>query len=653
MSVDERARAGLFLAMQYPVEVPGVSMSNFLRSAATAVRGDAPKLRLWVKEVKAAMEELDIDQAFGERSVNEGFSGGEKKRHEILQLGLLKPKIAILDETDSGLDVDALRVVSEGVNRYAEAEHGGILLITHYTRILRYIRPQFVHVFVGGRIIESGGPELADELEENGYVPLHAARATPPRGPDMTASATRPATLDVAAIRADFPILSRVMRGGNQLAYLDSGATSQRPIQVLDAEREFLLTFNGAVHRGAHQLMEEATDAYEQGRADVAAFVGAEPDELVFTKNATEALNLVSYVLGDNRFDGAVGPGDVIVTTELEHHANLVPWQELARRTGATLRWYRVTDDGHIDLDSLQLDNSVKVVTFSHHSNVTGAVAPVAELVARAKAVGALTVLDACQSVPHQPVDFHALGVDFAAFSGHKMLGPTGIGVLYGRAELLNALPPFLTGGSMIETVSMDATTFAAPPQRFEAGTPMTSQVIGLGAATRYLDALGMDAVEAHERELVAAAIDGLRGIDEVRIIGPDLNGKPRLASVFRGRRRARPRRRPGARRRRRRDPGRAPLRDATAPPVRRRGNRACIVRRLQHHGRGRSAGGRRAPRHRLLRRGVSGHAPRADVSGSDPRSLQAARSTAVCVNRSARRSTTRTRRAATRSRCG
>lgn len=170
MSVDERARAGLFLAMQYPVEVPGVSMSNFLRTAATSVRGEAPKLRHWVKEVKEAMSELDIDPTFGERSVNEGFSGGEKKRHEILQLGLLKPKIAILDETDSGLDVDALRVVSEGVNRYKEREDGGILLITHYTRILRYIKPEFVHVFVNGQIVESGGPELADELEANGYV---------------------------------------------------------------------------------------------------------------------------------------------------------------------------------------------------------------------------------------------------------------------------------------------------------------------------------------------------------------------------------------------------------------------------------------------------------------------------------------------------
>jgi cysteine desulfurase/selenocysteine lyase len=337
----------------------------------------------------------------------------------------------------------------------------------------------------------------------------------------MTTTVSSSQGLDLVAIRADFPILSRVMRGGNQLAYLDSGATSQRPLQVLDAEREFLTTSNGAVHRGAHQLMEESTDAYEQGRAEVAAFVGADADELVFTKNATESLNLVSYVLGDDRLATAVGPGDVIVTTELEHHANLIPWQELARRTGATLRWYGVTDDGRIDLDSLELDDRVKVVAFSHHSNVTGALAPVAELVSRARDVGALTVLDACQSVPHQPVDFHALGVDFAAFSGHKMLGPNGIGVLYGRRELLSEMPPFITGGSMIETVTMEVTTYAPAPQRFEAGTPMTSQVVGLAAAARYLGIVGMDAVEAHERELVAAALDGLAGVDGVRIIGP------------------------------------------------------------------------------------------------------------------------------------
>ena len=338
----------------------------------------------------------------------------------------------------------------------------------------------------------------------------------------MTASVT---PLDLARIRGDFPILSRVMRGGNQLAYLDSGATSQKPLQVLDAEREFLITSNGAVHRGAHQLMEESTDAYEQGREDIAAFVGADADELVFTKNATDSLNLVSYALGDSRFGRTVGPGDVIVTTELEHHANLIPWQELARRTGAELKWYGVTDDGRIDLDSLRLDERVKVVAFSHHSNVTGAVAPVGELVARAAEVGALTVLDACQSVPHQPVDFHALGVDFAAFSGHKMLGPTGIGVLYGRRELLTAMPPFLTGGSMIETVTMAGATYAPAPQRFEAGTPMTSQVVGLAAAARYLRALGMDAVEVHEAELVAAALDGLATVPGVRVIGPHAGG--------------------------------------------------------------------------------------------------------------------------------
>jgi cysteine desulfurase / selenocysteine lyase len=346
----------------------------------------------------------------------------------------------------------------------------------------------------------------------------------------MTAARIADLGRELSSIRADFPILARVMRGGNQLAYLDSGATSQKPLQVLDAEREFLVTSNGAVHRGAHQLMEESTDAYEQGRADIAAFVGADTDELVFTKNATESINLVSYTLGDNRFERAVGPGDVIVTTELEHHANLIPWQELARRTGATLRWYGVTEDGRIDLDSLELDERVKVVAFSHHSNVTGAIAPVAEIVRRARSVGALTVLDACQSVPHQPVDFHALDVDFAAFSGHKMLGPNGIGVLYGRRELLNSMPPFITGGSMIETVTMAATTYAPAPQRFEAGTPMTSQVVGLAAAARYLSDIGMDAVEAHENELVAAALAGLGEIEGIRIIGPaslELRGSP------------------------------------------------------------------------------------------------------------------------------
>ncbi|AFU03500.1 cysteine desulfurase [Nocardia brasiliensis] len=333
-------------------------------------------------------------------------------------------------------------------------------------------------------------------------------------------TATVPA-LDVARIRADFPILSRTVRDGKPLVYLDSGATSQRPLAVLDAEREFLTTHNAAVHRGAHQLAEEATDAYEDARAAIGRFVGVDADEIVFTKNATESLNLVTYSFADDRFPYRVGPGDEIVITELEHHANLVPWQELARRTGATLKWYGVTDDGRIDLDSLELSPATKVVAFTHQSNVTGAITDVAEIVRRAKAVGALTVLDACQSVPHMPVDFRALDVDFAAFSGHKMFGPSGVGVLYGRRAILAETPPFITGGSMIETVTMEATTYAAPPQRFEAGVPMTSQVVGLGAAVRYLEALGMEAVAAHEHSLVEAALAGLGAIEGVRIIGP------------------------------------------------------------------------------------------------------------------------------------
>ncbi|RRO93373.1 cysteine desulfurase [Corynebacterium bovis] len=328
--------------------------------------------------------------------------------------------------------------------------------------------------------------------------------------------------LDTQAIREDFPILGRTVRDGTPLVYLDSGATSQRPLRVLDAERDFLTRHNAPVHRGAYALAEEATDAYEEARADIAGFVGASVDEIAFTKNATEALNEIAFILGDPRSgDLTVGEGDEIVVSELEHHANLVPWQELAARTGATLRWYSLTPDGRIDLDSLELSDRTKVVALSHQSNVTGAVLDVPEAVRRARAVGALFVLDACQSVPHMPVDFRALDVDVAAFSGHKMLGPNGVGVLYGKKDLLRRLPPFLTGGSMIEKVTMERTTFTTPPQRFEAGTQMTSQVVGLGAAVRYLRDLGMDAVRAHEDDLTAYALEQLATVDGLRIVGP------------------------------------------------------------------------------------------------------------------------------------
>ncbi|AKV58344.1 cysteine desulfurase [Corynebacterium riegelii] len=326
--------------------------------------------------------------------------------------------------------------------------------------------------------------------------------------------------LDVHAIRKEFPILGRTVRGGKPLVYLDSGATSQRPLRVWEAERDFVLGYNAPVHRGSYQLAEEATDAYESARAKIAAFVGADNDEIAFTKNATEALNLVAYVLGDSRAgDLAVGEGDTIVVTELEHHANLVPWQELARRTGATLKWYSMTADGRIDLDSLELDESVKVVAFTHQSNVTGAQADVEEMVRRAKSVGALTVLDACQSVPHMPVNFRALDVDFAAFSGHKMCGPNGVGAVYSKH--LQDLPPFLTGGSMIEVVRMEESTYAPAPQRFEAGTQMTSQVVGLGAAVDFLTEIGMEEIQAHERELTAYALEQMQRIDGLSIAGP------------------------------------------------------------------------------------------------------------------------------------
>ena len=332
-------------------------------------------------------------------------------------------------------------------------------------------------------------------------------------------------TFDAHAIAKDFPILDRTIRDGKRLVYLDSGATSQKPNVVIDAESDFYRLHNAAVHRGAHQLAEEATDAYEGAREIVATFLNASVDEIVFTKNATESLNLISYAMGNaapgNRFH--LKAGDSIVVTEMEHHANLIPWQQLAARTGATLKWFTVTDDGRLDLSQINsvIDEKTKVVALTHQSNVLGTINPLEAITKRAHEVGAVVVLDACQSVPHMKTDVKKLDIDFLAFSGHKAVGPTGIGVFWGRAELLVDLPPFLTGGSMIENVTMESATWAPAPKKFEAGVPNMAQAVGLGAALTYLTEIGMDNIHKHEISLTKYLLEGLSAITDLRIIGP------------------------------------------------------------------------------------------------------------------------------------
>ena len=326
-------------------------------------------------------------------------------------------------------------------------------------------------------------------------------------------------------IAKDFPILGRTIRDGKRLVYLDSGATSQKPNVVIEAESNFYRLHNAAVHRGAHQLAEEATDAYEGAREIVANFLNAAVDEIVFTKSATESLNLIAYAIGNaqpgSRFH--LTAGDSIVVTEMEHHANLIPWQQLAARTGATLKWFSVTDDYRLDLSKIDtlIDSSTKVVALTHQSNVLGTINPLEEITRRAHEVGAVVVLDACQSVPHMAVDVQALDIDFLAFSGHKAVGPTGVGIFWGRAELLAELPPFLTGGSMIENVTMESATWAQAPKKFEAGVPNMAQAVGLGAALSYLSKIGMENIHRHEVELTSYLLSGLSSISELRIIGP------------------------------------------------------------------------------------------------------------------------------------
>lgn len=332
-------------------------------------------------------------------------------------------------------------------------------------------------------------------------------------------------TLDVTKIRQDFPIFLRTIRDGKKLIYLDSGATSQKPQVVIDAEIDFYKLHNAAAHRGAHQLAEEATELFEESREIVAKFLGADASEIVFTKGATESLNLLAYSFSnaepDSRF--AIGQEDTIVVSEMEHHANLIPWQQLAKRSGATLKWFSVTTDGRLDesnIDSLITDKT-KIVAITQQSNVLGTINNLDQIIKKAHSVGAIVIVDACQSVPHIPVDVRKLGADFLTFSGHKALGPTGVGVLWGKYELLNDLPPFLFGGSMIENVTMTDATWAEAPKKFEAGVPNMAQVVGLGAALKYLENIGMDSIHQHEEELTSYLLTELQKIDGIAIVGP------------------------------------------------------------------------------------------------------------------------------------
>lgn len=339
---------------------------------------------------------------------------------------------------------------------------------------------------------------------------------------------------EVLRIRNDFPVLNQMVNG-KPLVYLDSGATSQNPLSVIEAEQEFYEQRNAAVHRGAHHLAVEATEAFEDARQTVADLIGADYSETVWTSNATEGLNLISYALsnaalwaaqgrGDSALKGlALKPGDEIVVTEMEHHANLIPWQELAFRTGATLRYLPIDDSGRLSLEQAAgiIGSRTRVLAFTHASNVLGTINPVPELVALARDSNALVVLDACQSAPHMPLDVKELDVDFAVFSGHKMLAPTGIGVLYGRQELLDILPPFLTGGSMITTVTMERAEYLPAPQRFEAGTQRISQAIALAAAANYLTETGLDRIHRWEMDLGRRMVSGLEAIPGIRVLGP------------------------------------------------------------------------------------------------------------------------------------
>ena len=515
---DERAKAGMFLAFQYPQEIPGVSVIQFLRQALSARKG----IDLSVLELRlAAMEwteRLGMDSAFVDRYLNEGFSGGEKKRNEIMQMAILEPQLAILDETDSGLDIDALRIVARGIHavreqRPADGRRADHPLPATARRGDPRRRPRDDRR--ADRGVRRDGARRARRRCRLRVVPRHGGRI-------VTTTAEAVDRLDATALKQRFPLLLKEIDDA-PIHYLDSANTSQKPREVIEAMTAFTETSYAPINRSAYRLAADATDAYEGARAKVAGFVNARhADEIVFTKNATEALNLVAQSWGGAHLTA----GDVVVVTEMEHHANVVPWHIMAARQGIELRWLPITPDGQLDLDDGNLErllDGAKVFAFTAMSNVLGTLTPVAELTAAAHAAGALAVVDACQYVPHNVTDVQAWGADFVAFSAHKMCGPSGIGALWGRAELLDDTPPFLGGGNMIADVRFDGYTPAPVPAKFEAGTPPIIEAIGFGAAVDFMQGVGMERIHAHERALSEYAMTTMtdRFGDDITIHGP------------------------------------------------------------------------------------------------------------------------------------
>ncbi len=518
MPVEQRARAGLFLGFQYPQEVSGLSLAKFLWTSYmqrhTAENADTAGFD---RDMKTHLGFLEMDEALLKRSLNEGFSGGEKKRVEVLQMATLRPVFAILDEPDSGLDIDAVKAVGETVDKLRRPD-AGVLVITHYQRILKYVKPDRVHVMVDGIVALSGDGSSRKSSRRRDTTGSGSAS----RGPRLSPSRAS-APMDVAQLRADFPILGREVHG-TPLIYLDSAATSQKPKQVIRAEEEYYRFTNANVHRGVYSLSVEATDAYEAARARTAKFLGArQAEEVVFVRGATEAINLVATSLGRS----VLQRGDRVVATIMEHHSNVVPWHMLREYSGVRLDFVDIDEQGRLKLDEydrLLSDGHTKLVTLTHVSNVLGTVNPVREIAEKAHDHGALVLLDAAQSAPHRALDVEKLGVDFVAFSGHKMLGPMGIGVLWGRTERLEAMPPCMGGGEMIREVHTDRVSYRDAPARFEAGTPNVGGAVALSAAIDYLEAVGWEDLHAHDERLLDRMLrQGRERLgDRFRVFGPE-----------------------------------------------------------------------------------------------------------------------------------